>query len=278
MGSVFIGLLIYSTSGIQYFFVRNKYKLKVNKEDILLLPIVMNLWSFIIPFQGSLIFSTLFFRLKYNIKITDSFAINFYLYLVTVFFAGIVSFIFVLIHKMYFSILAMISILFILSPLILMLLNFILPKFSLNKISFVNKVYSISCTILKSTKELWADKKNTLVIFILNILRTFMCMVWFYWIAKSIGLQVPFLSVALLSIMMDISIIIKFTPDNLGIAQAVSGLIASLTGLSASTGILISLLASATTLIIICTIGIWANYNYMKYFKVGSIKELLKRY
>ena len=273
--ALILALAAYATSGIQYFYIRKKYIQRMDRKDIILLPVLMNLWSFIIPFQGSLLFSSFYFKTKYKITLTDSLSINLYLYLVTVFFAGATGLIFAIFNNMTFSALGFISLIFTLSPLCLFILHYLHSFVPAFKINFLVKIQSISDALFCGIRELFLNWETTLIVLLLNILRTIICAIWFYWLALSVGLPIPLIAVILLSLMMDVAIIIKFTPDNLGVSQVIAGIITSLSGLTASTGIIISLLSSATALLIIGTVGVVANYFYIKSFNLASFKDFL---
>jgi hypothetical protein len=63
---------------------------------------------------------------------------------------------------------------------------------------------------------------------------------------------------------MSISVIIKFTPDNLGLAQIISAIFMGAIGEKPEQATLITLFASGTTIILISTIGIIGNFYYFK--------------
>src|SRR5450759_2703003 len=66
--SLILGMLIYFTSGLELYFIRKQFGVSLSFTDVILLPIVGNLWSFVLPFQENLLFTTLFFKQKYNMK------------------------------------------------------------------------------------------------------------------------------------------------------------------------------------------------------------------
>lgn len=274
--TVLIALVIYSTSGCQYYFIRKKYNITVEKKDIFLLPIVMNLWSFIIPFQGSLLYSTLFFKLRYKMKITDSFSMSIYMYLVTLFLTGIVGMIFSFSYNYYFSLIFIVSLALALNPLIIYIIYLFFKKLPVTKIKFFNKITDVIITIITNTKILWTDKKITLTMIFFNILRSVICMFWLYVISHACGFNCSLLSMALLSLIMDVSIIVRVTPENLGVVQLISALLSTYIGISRGQAIIITLLASASTVIIMLTVGIAANYYYMRLFNFHSFKGLVK--
>lgn len=273
--SCLIALLIYCTSGFQYFFFQKKNERHFDLYDIGLIPIVSNLWSFIIPFQGSLLFSTLYLKSKYKLSITNSFSINIYLYLLTVVFAGATGLLFAGVNDMLCSWFGIISLALLLSPCFILFCYFILnrykPVFQNRFLTFISDtILSISTNISK----LLSDKSYTFKVLMLHITRTLLCVIWFQWIAYSLGLSVSFHAILLLSLLMDVSLIIKLTPDNLGVAQVFSGILMASAGLEPHIGVLISLFSSITAMSIIFTIGIAGNYYCMKQLNIPSVKQM----
>lgn len=271
--SIFFAFLTYFISGVEYYYIRKRFGVSLNLKDIFLLPIVGNLWSFIFPFQGNLLFTTLFFKQKYNMKVSESFSISIYLYLVTLCFSGIFGLLFAIYNNMLFTWLGAFSLLFLINPLFVYLTNLILNNIGQTNIKFINKFQFFISSIVKNTNKLWINVRFTLIILIINIVRIFLSVVWFYWISVTLGFNLSFVAVGLISLIMSISIIIKFTPDNIGVAQLITGGLMALIGTSSEQAILITLFASATCMIIIFTIGLYGNYYYFKTINFISLSN-----
>jgi uncharacterized membrane protein YbhN (UPF0104 family) len=274
----FLTVLIYFFSGVQYYFIRKQFGVSLSVKDILLLPIVGNLWSFIIPFQGNLMFTTVFFRKKYNMEISESFSISIYLYLITLSFTGFFILLFSVYQDMLFSWLSVISLLLILNPFFLYLLQIILGKISLEHFVRLNKLYVFLTEVIVSTNKLWSNLRFTMLMFFLDIIKIGLNILWFYWIAISLDFDLSILTVAIISLIMTISIIIKFTPDNLGVAQLVTASFIGLIGGNVEATTLITLFASAISIVVMILIGIPSNIYYFKVLNLNwsSIKNASK--
>jgi len=274
--SIIIALVIYFVSGLQYQLLitsnsNNKFKL----EDILLFPITLNLWSYVLPFQGSMVYSTLFLKERFHIKLTESFTLNIYILLVNVVLTGAVAFVFTLFTNNIHSSLGLISIVLLLFPFIIILLNKIIKKIGKVENNLLSKILIIIEQIVDNSSELWYNKKLTIYTFGLNIFHVICSIVWFWWIAQITNLNIDIYSVALLTLFLRISMLFKITPGNLGVEQIVSGLLMTLIGSNPQFGIIISLYTTLTTILIVFTIGVYANFRYMKYFKFKSVEQLI---
>ncbi len=256
-------LINYSLGGLQYLCMKKQYGISLEKKDIVLLPVVMNLWNYIIPIQGSAVFFTLFLRHKYRVKVADSFSVTIFLYLVTLVFSGIFGLVFSFYYELGFSLFALISILFLLNPLLIVVGYRILRHVPDVRNHFFLAVFKFTERVVGNLTSLWLDYKNTGIIFLLYILRTIVVVFWFMLIAKELGYhEVTFFALLLLSLWRNVSLVLKFTPNNLGIMQIVSGTLFALIHFQPEQGVMISLVASASSLIVAVTVGLAGNFYY----------------
>lgn len=275
--SVFIALVIYSVSGLQYLFLLRRYnQTKLNLSDIFLLPIAMNLWSFIIPFQGALLYSTAILKFKYKIKTAESFSINIYSYLITIFIAGLIGMFFVIRDKMFFSTISIISLLFVLNPLIIFLLNALFQRWHIRQNNILFKIQQFLFAVVHNTKLLYEDLRTTLMVVLINIVHTLLSVIWYYWVISIFKINLSAISVIMLALLAKVSLILRLTPGNLGIDQLASGGLVVLLGGRAVDGVLVSLFITFTTILIVFSLGVLSTIYNMKYFQATDFKSIIK--
>lgn len=272
--SIILAIIIYYVSGIQLYYIRKQFGISLKLKDLILLPIVGSLWSFILPIQGNLIFNTFFFKQRYNMKISESFSISIYLYLVTLCFTGCFALFFSIYNNVLFSWLGFVSILFIFNPLFVILANLIFQKIGNTKIKTIDKIQLFLNSTVENTNNLWLNYKFSFLIFSLNAFLIFLTIFWFYWNSKSLGFNLSFVEVGLISLIMNISLIVKITPGNLGITQLITASCINIIGGNPEQATLVTLFASAITIIIIFTIGLYGNFYY---FKTINFNDLIKK-
>ncbi|MFW5803692.1 MAG: lysylphosphatidylglycerol synthase domain-containing protein [bacterium] len=270
--SILFALSLHFFSGIQYYFIRKQFGVSLKKKDVFFLPSVMGLWSFIMPFQGSLIFTTYFFKKKYNMKISESLSINIYLYLITLFFTGLFLLIFLFTSNNYNTLLIIISILLIINPILVKFTRILLDKTNISKHKIVNKIRSFVISVFSSTNFLWSNTRFTIIILSTYIIKLIISIFWFYYIAHILSFNMSLFEIALISLIMSVSVIIKLTPGNLGTVQIISGGFMALINSSVENAILITLFASATVLLINFTIGVIGNFYFFKTLNIFNIK------
>ena len=267
-------IVFYMLGGLQYYFLKDMYGVNLEKKDILLLPVAMNLWSFLVPIQGSSIFFMLFLKHRHNVKISDGLSITIFLYLITVFFAGLVGVIFVVLYHKVISLFSLISLIFLLNPLFIVIGYRILCLFPDFRFKFINTIFSFFKETIRSINNMWLSFKHVALFLLLIILRMIFTAFWYMWIARVLGYQnVTFLSLLLLALWLTVSLIIRITPNNWGLLQLISGFMFSLVSLSPEQGVMISLVASAFLTIVAFTVGVGANLYYLKSWNIKSIRD-----
>ncbi|MDY0362862.1 MAG: lysylphosphatidylglycerol synthase transmembrane domain-containing protein [Desulforegulaceae bacterium] len=275
--SIIFALIIYFFSGLMYLLTRKHYGVKINFKDIILLPAAMNFWGFIFPFQGSLFFTTIYFKQKYNMKVTESFSINIYLYMVNLIFTGFIGLFFAISTNIIFSWFSFICLLLALSPLSILIIHIIFYNIKIRQNRLFYKIKIFYEKLSLNIYSLWSNKKLCVSIFFINIFKILTNICWFYWISKILSFNLSFISITLISLFMMASIIIKITPGNLGVTQLLTGGMMGLAGLEPESAILITLLANATTILIIFSLGLISNIFYFKtinlFYLINSKKD-----
>lgn len=259
--------------GVQYYLIRRQFGESFRIKDMILFPIVMNLWGFVIPFQGSLLFRTVFFVKKYNMRISESFSISFYLFLVILSFTGVFGILFTIYNDLLFSWVFFVSVLFLINPIIIVFSNTILSKLGNTSYEMVNRVRSFIQSMVGNMSMLFVNVKFTLLIFAVSILHYMFSILWYYWISFALGFDLSFVAVGLISSLMSISLIFKVTPGNLGVAQLVTGGFMGLAGTSPEEAVLITLFATANILVLAFTIGLAGNFYYFKTLNILKIEK-----
>jgi hypothetical protein len=271
----FIGLVINSISGLQYYYILKKQvAIKLNVADVITLPVSMGLWGLVLPFQGALIYLSTFLKFKYDTKVSESIALTLFSYLVAIVTSGIIGLYYTaFILNRVVSIFSLIAFAGIVSPFFLLLGNKLLGLISFNKETVISNIADFITNIVKQLASLVSDKKTVFVILLLNIVHTSITVFWYYFIAQTLHLPIPFLASLLLTMVLKLSIVLKLTPGNIGIDELISGGLFSSLGVDPSWGVIITLTARASVIVLMLTAGVGASIYNSKYFHV---KDLLK--
>lgn len=270
------GFLTFLISGV-YYKISNEisFQIKLSVFDLITLPFSVNLLSYVIPFQGSTLYSTAFYKIKYNLQASKGLSITLFSYALSVSFTGILG--------LYFSggpkasiLLFLGSLVLTLNPLFLIIFNWILLKFSIqnSSIKVLAKTAGFTNATLNSFRELTKNKKLLTTVLIYNIIHSIVTILWFYFAAIALSLDSDFIDVALLALFTKLSLILRVTPGNLGVEQLLSGAIFGIAGANVADGMAISVLVKSSALLNTLIYGSLGVAMNMKYFKFSSIAEL----
>lgn len=254
-----ISLGAYIGNGVEYYIMSGKMGFRMEKKDILLLPLAMNLAGTLLPVQGAMAYQIFYLRKKYGVSVSRGCSIAAFMYLITMTISGIAG---VVISRESSSLcFFLISVLFAASAPILLGVFFLVRR-----IRFEGRIRKLA-DFVRSTLEgvvlLLRETKTVVLLVVVYFLRLICMIVMFAWIARSLSIEVGFTALLLLNLWNMLSLIIKFTPNNLGISQLVSGVMFMLIRLPEEQGVLISLTATMSFVLVALTLGVAAmGYHF----------------
>ena len=243
----FLSLGGYVGNGLEYYQMSSKIGFSMDRRDILFLPLGMNLAGTLLLIQGAMAYQLFFFKKKYGVAICHGMAITGFLYLLTMSISGIAG---IVIFAMDTSITAYflaVSILFAMSPLLAMGMLFCLRRIHV-KWSLLNRFSSFVCAVLDDIAMLLKDIRTVVILVVIYLLRLLSMVILFAWIARCLGYEVSFLALLLLNLWNMLSLLLKVTPNNLGISQLVSGAMFAMISLPKEQGVMISFVATLVCL------------------------------
>ncbi len=249
--------------------------------DMVIFPITMNLWSLLIPFQGAVAFSTMFFARKYGRTLSSSLSISLFLYMVTVSLTGLLGLGFVFYTDRANLNMLLLLTAIILSPLAVPLLDiglrWLLPA-GTKMHPLLDRLSSFVRALMDALRTLLTDWRLLIRISIIKLIQTAVVGTWYWVIAEGLGIELSIVVLMLLSLIGELALIIKVTPDNLGVNQLLSGALLASMGFNPQWGVLISLAASATTLVLIFTVGLCGNHVFMRDYGIRSMQEMVRSF
>ncbi|MDB0011061.1 flippase-like domain-containing protein [Flavobacteriales bacterium] len=270
-----LALLSFFISGFQMgFMLKEQEKISITTTDKLLLPISMSLFGYIIPTNGSMIYSIYFLKKKYNIDSSKGLSIG----LASVYVSFIVSGIFGIILCFFYEneengLILTISSCLIFSPKITAIVNKMQMKIVFKDGGYLKKIQEfINSSVLSST-NLMSNHKILIANFIFTGLYIIITFISFSLLneALSIGLEIS--TIFLILIITRVSSLIRILPGNLGVEEVYMAGIFKIIGQAIEKGVVFSILGRAIALIIIIPFGI---AHFMINLKHVSFKELKK--
>lgn len=258
---ILLSLGAYFWGGLEMYALRANFHFEMEKKDILLLPLGMNLWGMLLPFQGAMAYMTVFLKRKYDVKISESFSISIFLYLLSIFLSGLLGLGFYVWHGVDSPIFAIVSLLLLLSPAIVFAAHLAMTYLPAPRIRLIRKVWNFGENTLGGIRMLCCDRRTIAVLLAVYGGRMLNMLLLHWWIVRILhcdGVGVP--ALLLLNLWNMLSLLIKFTPNNLGVSQAVSGALFAVIGLDVDKGVMISLVSSAVFAVDALSFGVLANF------------------
>lgn len=266
---------IFSVTGMKIAAVtKSQYNKQFHAEDIFGLPIMMNLWSYIIPFKSGTLFILLFLKMKYGVKAAQGVSISLYSQLITFVLYGIMSLVYFIYKGALFSVGSLIALLLILAPVFIYIMGHWFRKLPEFKNKFLSNIREIIGRVSSGHNELWHNASLVLTLFVLAVAHTILRVVWVYFVTRIFDMNISLLLVVCMAFLTELSIVIRFIPGNLGVYELMSGGLFEVMGANAGVGIFIAVFLRLTTLILTFTIGVWSLQRNMHYFHLSNFKAM----
>ena len=163
-----------------------------------------------------------------------------------------------------------ISSLFLFSPLFAIIAHLVMVRLPVPHIQIIRNVWEFAENILRGIRQLCCDYRTVVILLVIYAARMLNMLLLYWWIVRILhydGIGIP--ALLLLNLWNMLSLLIKFTPNNLGISQVISGALFAVIGLDVEQGIMISLFSTAVFSIDAFSFGVLANFY--------SLAEMAKR-
>jgi hypothetical protein len=264
--------LVYAISGVEFaVIVYFSSRVRLSVTDILVLPITMNFWSFLIPFQGALVYSSLILKCKYKARVSEAIASSVFSYLLSMSITGMFGVTMSFLAGRLLSPWMAASVILMLCPLILFVVDKVMSWLPGVRIQLVNYASDFVHKIVAQMWDLFRVRRLLCLLFVTNVLHITTSFVMNFYAADALNVVISWPSLLIFTLLIRLSVILKVTPGNIGIQEVLSGGIFSLMTLDPGSGILITLLTRLITAAQMCTFGVVDTMVKTKYFPIKSI-------
>ncbi len=274
---------VFILGGIETFILfRLVYNKNIYIYDILTLPFVVSLVGFLIPFQGSYIYNSIYLKSKYKISLVNTTSIYLVSFSVSFIIAGILGIFYCCFIKYndYFFLASACSLA---HPIFIYSLSYYLKRNTRsdayahkekNRIHsfgfmFFNKIYAILTDYLNAI-----NAKTTIIFGSINIVNTIAFTLWSFWISNNFGFELSFFQLLLLAFFLKFTLLLKFTPGNMGVSELASSAIILILGGTAADGFALSLYQTTIYIMVSLFIGSLFFIINLKHFYFKKIKSI----
>ena len=270
--ALFIAIVVFVISGIQTGYILYKdSSVKLKTHDYLLLPVMMHLWSYILPTQGGLLFSSFYLSRKYGYRFSSGYALGFYTFLVGLIISGLIGLYFSLSSVPFNLPLLFISMAVVLSPLFLFVGRNIFRSVNI-KIKLIQKILTTIETVTNNILNHLKERSYNVFIVGTTFVSIIIYIIWLVWATHTLDLSLTLPQMIMLTLATRLSLIVRFIPGNLGVQEMFAASGVAIVGGSFDDAILISVFLRFIGLLLAITIGVLGMAINSKYF---SFREIL---
>lgn len=263
-------LVTYCCNGLNVYVQSLNVGFRLEKKDVLLLPLAMGLWGMLLPFQGGVAYFAVYLKRKYNIAVSGSFSMSFFVYFLTIFLSGIFGILFALLYRIESFAFWLISLICLVAPGSIFLTDQIFNYIPEEKLyHFLRPVYRFVRRTVHGITLLCRDRKTVGLLLLISFFRTVNLLFYYWWIVRALGCEnISVLALLLLNLWNSVSFLIRLTPQNIGLAQVVAGGLFAMIGLSPEQGVIISVIdlavISAVALVFGTFAAVWQSRSVIR--------------
>ena len=276
INSVLICIPSFILSGIELRFLYGRVsKMKLSIYDTLTLPMVINLWGVLIPFQGSFIYTSAYMHSKYKRGVGHSAKVYLLSFSLSLALAGLIGVLYSFFSNIDFSIyFKLLSVLLVFNPLGLVVMDRILSRYKDIKHVGLGKIIN-KASKLFGTEHI--DKKLLFYLLLLKICNIATTALWAYWVTITFHINLTVIQLILILLLTSLTALIQITPGNIGVNQIASGGLAILVGGTMNDGFFLSAFQFLSNFTIAITLGSLFTFINMKHFSWHYFKSLLAK-
>jgi uncharacterized membrane protein YbhN (UPF0104 family) len=273
-----LGLLFHLSFGlIMWVGFRLHYGLKLNTSEILVLPMMMHLFLYLMPIKGGMFFQVFYSKQKYGLDLSSGFSFGVLVFLNSLLLTIVLGLVLVYTIPVRSLELKVLIWGMAAAPLALIIFLRSLPneKEHTNRLSqrFANFMIRAGWQLkeqLNNTRLFIALSTTTLASMLIQSL-------WFWKMSEILGLQSEFLPVMLVVLILRILMLIRLLPGNLGIQELMIAAVFSAAGFRLEDGLLIGVITRLISVFWTTIIGLPALFSNLHYFESATLRGLIER-
>jgi hypothetical protein len=259
------------------YLLRVQNGIRLSTADMLLLPFSMSLFAYIIPTNGGLLYSVFFLKKKYKLESSKGFSIGIFSIYTSFILTGIIGCVTAVVLKQIISILMIVSMILIISPFLIKIINDILLKLGLREGSLMQRAQAYVNDVIVSSNDLVINKKAFFVTTMFNVLLIILLFLTYLWLAEMFKLVIAPVSLLFIILALRISSLLRVLPGNLGIEELMTGGIFGLIGLDPGTGLLFALAIRVSAIVLFTPLGIFHTVFNTNYFILPDLRRFVKQ-
>lgn len=277
-GLLLTGLFFHLSFGlIMWVGFRLHYQLKLDKLEILVLPMMMHLFLYIMPIKGGMLFQVFYSKQKYGLDLSKGFSFG-----VMVFLNSLLLTVLLGLALLYFIPIRSLELKLMIWCLAASLFGIfvairLLPKKELNPVGLLPRIANFLIRVRKQLEEQTRNRKLFVALSVTTLISTLIQAFWFWKVAEVLGLQSEFLPVLLVVLILRILLLIRLLPGNLGVQELMIGAVFAAAGFQLQEGLLIAVITRLISVFWTTIIGLPALFSNLHYFESATLRGLIEK-
>ncbi len=267
----------YCVAGLQiYYLTKVQNGILIKLADVVLLPISMSLFSYIIPTNGGMLYSVFFLKKKYNVDSSKGFSIGVVSIYISFIITGVFGVISIAVIDNVNLWVLPISVALIISPVILHFFNALFKQFRFRKDTIWFRIQNYIDSIIKSANQMMKHRKVVMVNIVISLLYFVLVYFSYQWMSHILDLNLSITSIFVIILITRISSLIRLLPGNLGLEEMYMAGIFKFIGQSVGVGIVFTLLLRLTTVVLFIPLGIIHFLVNLEYLKINDLRDYIR--
>lgn len=273
-----VGLLFHISFGlIMWVGFKLHYHLTLKRSEILVLPLMMHLFLYLMPVKGGMLFQVFYSKHKYGLDLSKGFSLG-----MMVFLNSLILTIILGLALIYLIPVDSTELKIAIWGMGLALAGFIvginfLPSTGKSGSGFTTRLVNFLINVRVQLGEQIKNEKLFIGLATTTLISTLIQAFWFWKTAQVIDIQSSFPAVLLVVLVLRIILLIRFLPGNLGVQEVMIGVVFAAAGFQLEDGLLIGVITRLISVFWSATIGMPALYSNLHYFGSPSLSGLIDR-
>lgn len=253
------------------------YHLILKRSEILVLPLMMHLFLYLMPVKGGMLFQVFYSKHKYGLDLSKGFSLG-----MMVFLNSLILTIILGLALIYLIPVDSTELKIAIWGMGLALTGFIvginfLPSTGKSGSGFATRLVNFLINVRVQLGEQIKNGKLFIGLATTTLISTLIQAFWFWKTAQVIDIQSSFPAVLLVVLVLRIILLIRFLPGNLGVQEVMIGVVFAAAGFQLEDGLLIGVITRLISVFWSATIGLPALYSNLHYFGSPSLSGLIDR-
>lgn len=253
------------------------YQLKIDKSEILTLPLMMHLFLYLMPIKGGMLFQVFYSKHKYNLDLSKGFSLGLMVFLNSIVLTVIVGLALAYLIPVESFELRLTIILMGIALFGLWATLLVLPSKPRDGDGALNKIINFFINVQVQLADQLRNTKLFFGLLISTSVSVTIQAIWFWKTAEILGIESEFPAVFLVVLVLRVVLLIRLLPGNLGIQEVMIGVVFSAAGFQLEDGLLIGVITRLISVFWSATIGLPALYSNLKHFDSLSISGLINK-